>query len=175
MLDFDPNNADAMGNLGLCLAMLGRNAEGMEMVERSLQLLAEHAKHSNALAARQRHAAGYHNVGLLKLQAGDLIGAEQALRRVLEIDASNPESHTTLAVVLMQSGRLDEVEPLLRGALKVDPNHGPTYKQLGHLRLKQKRSADAIDAFRRAVQLRPDDTEADFQLGLALCASRPRD
>ncbi|MEA2710308.1 MAG: protein O-mannosyl-transferase [Phycisphaerales bacterium] len=168
VLEFDPNNADAMGNLGLSLAMTGRNAEGMEMVEKSLQILEAHAKHTNSLAARQRHAAGYHNVALLKLQAGDLTAAERALRRVLEIDPSNPESHTTLAVVLMQTGRLDEVEPRLTDALKLAPRHGATYKQLGHLRLKQNRPAEAIEAYRQAVKLRPADTEADFHLGLAL-------
>ena len=50
----------------------------------------------------------YQNIGTVHLRAGDLAGAEKALREALRIDSSLAGAHTTLGVVLAKTKRGSE-------------------------------------------------------------------
>ena len=78
----------------------------------------------------------YQNIGTVHLRAGDLAGAEKALREALRIDSSLAGAHTTLGVVLA----------------------------------KTKRGSEAIESWKRAIDLEPTDYDALYNLTLELVA-----
>ena len=74
---------------------------------------------------------------------------------------------------LMQTERYDEAERLLQEIVSEDPGVLKAYQTLGQLYTLQERFADAVDVYKQAIPLKPDDAYAyinlaDAQLKLGL-------
>jgi len=69
--------------------------------------------------------------------------------------------------MLKDSGRLVGAEAVYRQALAQVPNDTDSHLQLGHAVKLQGRHNDAIAAYRRAAELRPDNAEASRELFFA--------
>jgi tetratricopeptide (TPR) repeat protein len=54
------------------------------------------------------------------------------------------------------ASRLNEAEPSLRKALALDPQYDAAYVVLGDLLEQSRRTADALQVFRKAMEMRPD-------------------
>jgi Ca-activated chloride channel homolog len=105
----------------------------------------------------------------------------EAYRRVLQGGPSAPEVHYNLGTALLATGNYDEAEQHLRAALQgVNPelrqrsfyNLGNRFLQDGRAEQdleRQGRLLDAaIEAYRRTLRVAPDDTQAKWNLELAL-------
>lgn len=79
------------------------------------------------------------------------------LRQELSIAPEMFEGMLQQAVTHYTEGRLDESEVLLRGLSTLDPNDARPWKLLGAVMLLKHRDSDAVDAYRRALQLDPED------------------
>lgn len=90
------------------LLLLGRHEEALSAVER-------------ALGKAPTSADAWYQRGAVKLAAKDLAGAEQDLRRALEINASHTAAMNDLAVLLIVRGDRDEARNLLERVLEVNP------------------------------------------------------
>ena len=86
---------------------------------------------------------------------GDRNGAEQAYRKVLEIDESNAAAHRNLANVLSAGGNLEEAERHLLRALEIDPGEIDAHTALARLLLSAGRPDEALARYDAALQLDP--------------------
>ncbi len=101
------------------------------------------------------------------MQTGDPRAAEQDFQRALELDANNLDALHWYSHLLMGEKRWDESLALSKRLLELDPL-GWWNVHLGeHYRAKGDRAL-ALQHFRRAVELDPDNAAARWQLGRAL-------
>ena len=67
--------------------------------------------------------------------------------------------------ILFQQGKYEAAAINYRKAIQKDENYGEAFYRLGLTELKEEHLREAFDAFHRAVQLLPTDTDAKEQLG----------
>lgn len=108
------------------------------------------------------------------LLAGDTTGAAAAYRRAVEADPESFWARKSLALTLHELGRADEAERHLEAALGLDPGLGEAGARrerarlvfaLGGIAANRGRRGEALERFRRAAELNPDDAEVHVQLG----------
>ena len=93
--DLDPDAGDIASNLAALLTKLHRPEQALPLLERKA---ADAPGRWDVLT----------NLGVARLNAGDVSGAEQALRHSLELNPDNAEAHYNLAWVLLLTGRFED-------------------------------------------------------------------
>ncbi|WP_257164875.1 tetratricopeptide repeat protein [Bradyrhizobium sp. SRS-191] len=106
---------------------------------------------------------------ITSLRAGDLLGAEMSCRRAIEGAPDDPEPLNLMAQVCCNADQFDHAVEWAIRAIRLDPK--PEYlTTLGIALLNAGRCDDAVNAFDKAVQLRPNDAALWSDLGDALIA-----
>jgi len=96
------------------------------------------------------------NLGVLLELAGDVAGAETALRAALAEDPSLPQVSKNLADILYRNGRYDEAREAYERAAKLAPDIGDDlYFKLGNLAYKRRDKSLARESWSRATTLNP--------------------
>jgi tetratricopeptide (TPR) repeat protein len=107
-------------------------------------------------------------------QQGNSAAALDAYTRVTEIDPDNAEAWLSLANLHAEAGHLEESEKAYQRVVEIDPEGAhQTYYNLGATIIKRKNRSEsdsrrAIEAFRKALELRPDYAMAAQELAFAL-------
>ena len=100
----------------------------------------------------------------------DWQGADESLRRALELAPGNARILRSAAIVRLSLGRLEEAVELLRRAAALDPLAVPVHRTLAQIC----HAADLLDeaeaAARKALEINPNDGRSQFSLGLVLLA-----
>lgn len=162
VLNFQPDQAYCLQQLGLLLAELGRVKEAVPFMERSCKIKTD-------------IAAFWSNLGEISRQVDRLVEAQQAFHKALQLDPFFPEAHYNLANVLKQLGRHSEAVTHYDRALGLKPNYDRAWYNLGNTLLEEGRTIPAVDAYRRALALRPDWGDAHLNLANALYELRDLD
>jgi tetratricopeptide (TPR) repeat protein len=109
--------------------------------------------------------------GVTAFEQGRLAIAEQHFRAALA-EQEDATAELYLGRILRRQGRFEEAAAVLNGARKRYPEDADVLRELGHLlALDLKRPAAAAEAYRRAVELEPDDTANWIALVRALRAA----
>jgi len=146
--------------------VLARRAAPREMapLELLLRLDVAEARREDALdrvreilAVAPSHAFANHVLGSIRLHEGNLVAAENALRRSLETERS-AGALNDLANVLIRRGRAVEAVALAREAVELEPNAASHWDTLAEALMARQRPDDAEAAQRRAVRLAPEDS-----------------
>ncbi|MFC7473309.1 cellulose synthase subunit BcsC-related outer membrane protein [Dankookia sp. GCM10030260] len=139
----NPEDADAIGGLGIVRLREGRYGEARSLLERAIRLdPAKRAQWQKAL-----DGAGYAAdlaSGRGQLQAGDLDAAEQSLRRALSRDAADrADAEALLGDIALRRGDYAGAETRYRAALARRPNLGAATSGLYEVLQQQGRFAEA--------------------------------
>lgn len=118
------------------------------------------AAYEQALASDAGYVTALEAVGRLRIKQGNLSGAEEVLRRALQIKSDSQRAHYYLGVALMQSGRPDEAIGEMRSSLTLAPEDVPTLQTLGGLLLARGDAEEAAGVYARLVEMTPDDGNA---------------
>jgi Flp pilus assembly protein TadD len=92
---------------------------------------------------------------------------EQALTKVdaaLEINKKNPAYWLTKAMILDQLGRYVDVEPVWELITTLIPTNAAGWFYLGKTRAHLKKRKEAIDAYKKALEIKPNGLEAMVNL-----------
>lgn len=109
---------------------------------------------------------GPYMVGLSLWKDGELSGAEEALRKAVELDGEHRKAHLNLARVLLEAGRPEEaLEPALR-ATELEPASPEAWRVLGRVHHERGSVDEAVGAYRTALFLDRDDAWSLNNLGL---------
>jgi adenylate cyclase len=100
----------------------------------------------------------------------NLTRALELARKAIDADATEPQGHIALSLVLSWLRRLDEAEPAAERAVQLDPNSPDGYTALGNVRDFQGRHDEAVALFTRAYRLDPQWYMALHFMGRALLA-----
>jgi tetratricopeptide (TPR) repeat protein len=92
-------------------------------------------------------------------------GAEQELRRALELDPGSLDAHYYYGVLLMHLGRHNEAIREGQISVQLDPLSSTTQSALGRFLYRARRYEDALPHLERAVELEPRALHANYRLG----------
>lgn len=96
--------------------------------------------------------------GALSERRGDLDGAHQAYRRVLEEDGSMPQAHKNLGDVAYRRGSHEEALHHYMRAAELDPRLGDdVFAKIGNVLYKSRQAEAAVEYWQKALELNPDN------------------
>jgi len=184
-----PDRPDSVTNLGVALHHLGRSAEGLTYLERSIQRW-------------PGHLPTYRNLHIILMKLGRCDDAAQACRAWLQYAPDSVDARMRLGRALRKARRYDEaiaafedaarlrpddagIRHLVgttwaarggmgqaaaefRAALQLDPNHLPSRGDLGRALRHMGRTDEAIAIFREILRAYPDEPQAYRSLAVAL-------
>ena len=107
--------------------------------------------------------------GWSRLSLGDYGGAEQALRKAIELSPNDPQSEALLGWALMLQEKYDEALTWFQRVLVREPQNALARINVGYICLKKNNYSEAIEHLSRAVRLSTDKKAtlyAHFYLGL---------
>ena len=138
-----PDDADLLQLLGVALGQLGRHADGVRFLARSVELEPNRASVLLNLA-RALHTLGREAEAL------------EACNRALALDASLAAAYHTRAAALAALGRGDEALANYAQAARLAPADAAVLADLGVALSAGGRDQDALACFDRALELDPD-------------------
>jgi tetratricopeptide (TPR) repeat protein len=119
-----------------------------------------------AIELDEQLAEGHLSLARIKQQYDwDWAGAEQEIRRALELDPGSLDVHTDYGYLLMHVGRLDEAIREGQIAVQLDPVSSATHSALGRFLYRAHRYEEALPHLLRAVELEPRGLTANVRLG----------
>ena len=119
-----------------------------------------------ALELDQTLAEAHAALGLIKFQFDwDWSGAEQELKRAIELSPSSSVAHSGYSTFLVTMGRSNEAVTEARRASELDPLTPTLSLQVGFALYYARRHDEAIAQVRKTLELDPNLTLANAQLG----------
>jgi len=107
--------------------------------------------------------------GWSRLSLGDYEGAEQALKKAIELSPNDPQSEALLGWAMMLSEKYDDALLWFQKVLMREPQNALARINVGYICLKKKIFGEAIEHLSRAIRLDNDKKAtlyAHFYLGL---------
>src|SRR6185369_9940442 len=90
----------------------------------------------------------------------DLLAAENALRKALELDDKVAEYWDSLSITLVAAGRYEDAEDCSARATSLEPGNANFRCNLGNARYMQKRWAEAAADYRQALAMDSNNASA---------------
>jgi tetratricopeptide (TPR) repeat protein len=119
-------------------------------------------------SAAHPHSAAVHlHLGAVRERRGEWELAEAAYRRAMEEDGDLPQAHKALGDALYRRGAYDEAAECYRKAVQMAPDLGDdVYFRLGNIHYKRMDRAEAVNLWRRALELNPNNSVVRTNLEL---------
>lgn len=145
---FAGDDPDALIALGNTYQMAGRTADAVRTFE-------------HLAAVDPKNGIAHENIGIARLEARDLAGAEASLRKALEIDPSLAGAYTALGVVFARTNRRnDAIESWKRAVTLDDTDFSAMYNLIVNL-VESGRAVEAQPYADRFVTSAPPELAAD--------------
>jgi cellulose synthase operon protein C len=104
----------------------------------------------------------------LQLEDEKFDEATKTVERALAINVNSVEARAIRASMFFLSDKKADFEAETKRVLTINPKAGIYFETLGHFSVNNRRYADAVDYYRRAVELSPNLWSARTQLGIQL-------
>ncbi|MBI2188506.1 MAG: tetratricopeptide repeat protein [Acidobacteria bacterium] len=116
--------------------------------------------------AEPDYVDGWVNIGRVRVQEGNLEGAEEVLRKAFAMNPALARTHFFLAMALKGQGRYDEALEHLRQAASAYPRDRVVRNQLGRVLFLKRQFRDAVAEFTKVLRVDPEDLQAHYNLML---------
>ncbi len=179
-MQFEPNNVITLQNLGTLYRHRKEYGRAIEMFTRTLQIRPEYtsarlglgatyeelgdvgralASYETAVAQAPLNVAARNSLGRLYVALGREQGAEEQLRRSLEIRPSS-EAATLLGAMALLSNNTPRAEGLFRQALELEPFNSRARFHLAQICQRTGRTEEAAREYEAGLALDPTNSEA---------------
>lgn len=187
-----PEHAEAWHMRGVAISQLGQPADGLQSIDRAIQLapavaqyqvnravvLAQLGRIDEAIGslrqaiARQGGQGGsgdtaetHYNLAHLLDRQGNLEEAFAEYRRALDLKSDYAQAWNGLGSALKKKGEIDGAIAAFRQATVLQPQYVDAFNRLAKTLDEADRVEEAIAAYERAAQLQPGSAEAQGALG----------
>lgn len=157
-VDADPQNAEALANLGISLANLGRIHDAQEALEKSL-------------AMDDTNAVAHLSLGVVYDRQGRDQPAIEQYIAALRQDADNAQARVYLADAEMRAGKPAEAARVYRDALEKSPGSGRIQYSLALADIKAGRFAEARRVLEEALAANPGNQTLQNALARVLATA----
>ena len=189
-----PEDAAALAAAGRVKTRLGKNAEGVALLRRAVTLapqsavihldlgmvLAENYDLAGALTENNQairlapgSALAHLNRGRVLLDLGRNTEAKPDLELASRLAPQMPEPYYFLAVIEKQASHYDHAAILLQKVVKLQPRNATVWNLLGQSLEYESHTQAAIAAWRHAVEIEPDNSQALWNLARAVKPADP--
>ena len=128
------------------------------------------ASFQQALRDDPSSAEALYGIGSVYLNQNKNAAARETFERAVKLPANYPDTlpdaWNNLGVIATREGHVDESVPCFLAALKLNPRHLLSLDNLGNAYRAQKRWDDARKVLEHAVEVAPQDPEANYSLGM---------
>ena len=128
------------------------------------------ASFQRALRDDPSSAEALYGIGSVYLNQSKHAAAREVFERTVKLSATYPDTlpdaWNNLGVIATREGRVDESIPCFQEALRLNPNHLLSLDNLGNAYRSQKRWEDARKVLTHALEVAPQDPEANYSLGM---------
>lgn len=112
--------------------------------------------------------------GKLLIKAGRMEEADQAFKFALKVSSKNADLHTAVGEAYLAAGHDDKAADAFRGSLTITEDIN-VYNRLGIALRRKKRFKEAIQEYRKALAVAPNDEVLYFNVGKALLDDQQRE
>lgn len=193
VLEKDPDDPNALTNIGTLCFQRGQMDEGIAHLERSLAVkpAQPHALSNlaNALTMMQRfeaakevclkaivlqpdNAEAHNNLGNIRRELGDNDGALEAYEQAFALNPTLVAALGNAATLLRAIKRPDDALGVLERALRADPTYFDAWNEKGNCLQEVGRHAESLAAYEQALALNPGYVEALSNMAVALTTLR---
>ena len=167
VLETDPEDVLANGNLAAALLASGRRDEAASQTRKVSEL-----KLRKAATDNPGDPAPHNALGILLLDGGHPEDATAEFRKAigLEPEPSSSPAHANLGRALAVKGDWDHARVEFEQAIRIQPGYAPAHYHLGLALARQGNTAQAIGQWREAVKCDPTYPQAHDTLAGALYA-----
>jgi len=155
----DPNNPEAIANLGISLANLGRTAAAQSRLQESLRL-----DDTNSLV--------HFNLAVLYDRQGLDQPAIEQYQAALRHDAANGQARTYLADLKMRLGKPDEAATLYRDALLKAPSSSRLQLSLALALIRAQHASEARKVLESGMSAQPQNPDLVNALARVLATAQ---
>jgi Flp pilus assembly protein TadD len=110
------------------------------------------------------------SLGFALFQQGKSEEAVDALERALKVDPKHWKAHNNMALASIDLGELEMAEAHYRDSLAIEPQPA-IYNDLGFVLERQGLSDEAVEMYRKSVEIDPESAPANYNLAAALARS----
>ncbi len=187
----DPNSYEALHALGVIADREGKEGQAIDYYRRALRVQPDYEESAKGIAAiyvrqgqsdralsfMQQLAQQWERNLLLQSYYADLLvqlnrtdEATRVARAALKRDERFVPAMMSLVRANLKAGKVELADSILDQALAINDKNAELHYFKGKRLLEDQRLAEAINEFRRAVELEPDFAEARMELALRLLA-----
>jgi tetratricopeptide (TPR) repeat protein len=188
----EPDNPDAFLVLGTAFALVPQRSQASEALRKAIELrpdfapayvtlgmtLARFVEMESAEEALNKALSldpgivdAHISLGLLLAQRKQLASARQHFQAALKLTLHTPAAaypHYLLAQVLAEERQFAQALSEIEAAIRLHPNYGGAYLSQGLIKKRLLDDDGALQAFRKAMELSPnDDPKVRYELGAA--------
>jgi len=116
----------------------------------------------------EKNPWGFYMLGMSAWRSGQLDRARNAFDDALELDSRHVKSLVNVSRVLLESEKPAEAEGYLARAIEIDPASSDAYRVLGRTRALLGNAEGALEAYRTALAIDPEDGWSMNNMGLLL-------
>jgi tetratricopeptide (TPR) repeat protein len=120
-------------------------------------------------------AEALYGIGSVYLNQGKNSDARENFERVVKLPANYPDTlpdaWNNLGVIATREGRVGDSVPCFLEALRLNPHHLLSLDNLGNAYRSLKRWEDSRNVLQRALEVAPQDPEANYSLGMVFAQS----
>jgi Flp pilus assembly protein TadD len=196
MLADDPSDLIAANNLGVLYFETGRYVDARDLIGRAAEghtdswniqinasvVMAQSGSVDRALKYAQaafniapKEVEVRQQLCNMYLAAGDATAALACFAALTKDDGCDPHDLLGYAETLMISGDPVTAETVIRDVVRSSPRIAGAYNSLGVAQFRQKHYPAAVESFRQAVSLTPDEAQFRYNLAVTQMATRNRD
>ncbi len=133
------------------------------------------ASFQQALREDPSSAEALYGIGSVYLNQGKNADARESFERAVQLPANYhdtlPDAWNNLGVIATREGRVGDSVPCFLEALRLNPHHLLSLDNLGNAYRSLKRWDDARNVLQRALEIAPQDPEANYSLGMVFAQS----
>lgn len=164
VLALQPNDVDALNNMGILLAATREYDQADALLRRAVRLA-------------PRNAGAWNNLGTVLAQRAQHTDAVAAFQQALALDPQHQGARVSLAQQFLAIGAGDRARQALEEVIAMNPSMPEAYYALGQALELEQRWPDAIRAYESFVRVAPARMSADIgrvQQRIQLLAGRTR-
>tara|TARA_Y100001968_G_C19414026_1_gene747973 strand:+ start:212 stop:2209 length:1998 start_codon:yes stop_codon:yes gene_type:complete len=150
-IEIKPDYGIAYSNLGGILKELERLDEAEIFTRKAIDIM-------------PNHGSAYTNLGSILLEKGNYKEAEIFTRKAIKINPKCGMSNSNLGCILLNNGDIDEAETYTRISIEIIPDYAVSFCNLGKILRIKKKYIEAIEAFKKALELKKDFIDAQAEL-----------
>ena len=152
VLEIEPKNEMALGNLGIVYKALGE-----------LKLAID--SYIKVIRINPYNTLTYNNLGNAFKAIGDYKNSILAFKDALKLDPKNYNTYNNLGISYESAGQNDNAINAYKEAVRINPKFSKAINNIGVLLYKQKEYEKAIDIFKIALNTDPDYHELNSNIG----------